>query len=198
MDDKKRKTVLIVICMLAAGICYSCSGNHVREQAVLETSVSETLAGSTEEGLEESEQSQPVCCYVHICGEVESPGVYQVNEKSRIFEVVERAGGYTAQAVTDYLNMAETVYDGMKLVVPAIGEDPGEYPADSRFEDKKVNLNTATKDELMTLKGIGEARAADIISYRETHGGYKSIEDIMKVPGIKDAAFQKIKDDITV
>lgn len=194
MDDKKRKTLLIVICMLTAGICYSCSGNHVREQAVLETSVSETPAGS----MEETEFSPPACCYVHICGEVESPGVYEVNEGSRIFEVVELAGGYTDQASGDYLNMAETVCDGMKLVVPAAGEEPEDSSSEGQVYDKRVNLNTATKDELMTLKGIGEARAADIISYREGHGRFESVEDIMKVPGIKDAAFQKIKDDITV
>ena len=65
-------------------------------------------------------------------------------------------------------------------------------------EKVKVNLNTATREELMTLKGIGEAKADDIIAYRESHGGFQKIEDIKKISGIKDAAFEKIKDDITV
>ena len=70
-------------------------------------------------------------------------------------------------------------------------------PADKQGQSR-VNLNTATKEEFMTLKGIGESRAEDIIRYREESGGFRSIEDIMKVPGIKDAGFQKIKDRITV
>lgn len=194
MEQINRKTVLVVICMLAAGICYSCSGKNSREEAFLETAALESSAFSETEGTAAS----PACCYVHICGEVNAPGVYEVSEGSRIFEVVELAGGYTAQAASDYLNMAETVKDGMKLIVPAVGEEAELDSFGGSYDDKKVNLNTATKEELMTLKGIGEARAADIISYREKHGEFQTVEDIMKVPGIKDAAFQKIKEDIFV
>ena len=73
------------------------------------------------------------------------------------------------------------------------GSEPGGSAA-----KEKVNLNTATREELMTLKGIGEAKADDIIAYRESHGGFQKIEDIKKISGIKNAAFEKIKDDITV
>lgn len=193
MEQINRKTVLIVICMLAAGICYSCSGEGGREETFLETAVLESSVFSEAE----TETASPVCCYVHICGEVKSPGVYEVLEGSRVFEVVELAGGYTESAAGDYLNMAETVKDGMKLIVPAKGEEALLQPSVGEY-DKKVNLNTAAKEELMTLKGIGEARAADIISYREKHGEFRSVEEIMNIPGIKDAAFQKIKDDIVV
>ena len=83
--------------------------------------------------------------------------------------------------------------------VPAdgAGVDAGTYVQESAGSGK-VNINTADAAQLMTLKGIGEARAADIIAYRDSKGPFQSIEDIMKVPGIKDAAFEKIKDDITV
>lgn len=194
MEQINRKTLLVVICMLTAGICYSCSGKSGREEAFLETAALETSVFSETEG----EAASPACCYVHICGEVNAPGVYELAEGSRIFEVVELAGGYTDQAAADYLNMAETVKDGMKLIVPAVGEEASLQTSGGSYDDKKVNLNTATKEELMTLKGIGEARAADIISYREKQGEFQTVEDIMKVPGIKDAAFQKIKDDIVV
>ena len=103
------------------------------------------------------------------------------------------------------LNLAETLKDGMKLEVPsesqaeewkAQGIKPAADPeAKARH---MVNLNTATREELMSLRGIGESRAEDIIRYRETYGGFQSIEDIMNVSGIKDAAFEKIKDSITV
>lgn len=145
--------------------------------------------------------------YVHICGEVVSPGVYELKEGSRVFQAIEKAGGVTDQAAAEYLNMAEQVKDGMKIVVPgkeeveaakARGEISFRAEASSNVQKAKVNLNTATKEELMTLRGVGEAKANDILKYRESHGGFQRIEDIMKISGIKDAAFQKIKDDITV
>jgi competence protein ComEA len=145
--------------------------------------------------------------YVHICGEVVSPGVYELKEGSRVFQAIEKAGGVTDQAAAEYLNMAEQVKDGMKIVVPgkeeveaakARGEFSLQAEASSNVQKTKVNLNTATKEELMTLRGVGEAKANDILKYRESHGGFQKIEDIMKISGIKDAAFQKIKEDITV
>ncbi|WP_349946944.1 helix-hairpin-helix domain-containing protein [Lacrimispora sp. BS-2] len=145
--------------------------------------------------------------YVHICGEVVSPGVYELKEGSRVFQAIEKAGGVTDRAAAEYLNMAEQVKDGMKIVVPgkeeveaakARGEISLQAEASSSVQKNKVNLNTATKEELMTLRGVGEAKANDILKYRESHGGFQKIEDIMKISGIKDAAFQKIKDDITV
>ena len=105
----------------------------------------------------------------------------------------------------DYLNLAETLRDGMKLEVPSESqvkewEAQGIKPAaDPEAKTRSmVNLNTATREELMSLRGIGESRAEDIIRYRETYGGFQPIEDIMNVSGIKDAAFEKIKDSITV
>lgn len=145
--------------------------------------------------------------YVHICGEVVSPGVYELQEGSRVFQAIEKAGGFTDQAGAEYLNMAERVTDGMKILVlnkeeaeaaKARGELSLPAEASSKAQKTKVNLNTATKEELMTLRGIGEAKANDILKYRESRGGFQKIEDIMKISGIKDAAFQKIKEDITV
>lgn len=260
------KIAVIFICVLAAGICYSCNGRQegwesgelpvlnasgeaeiVRGEEVQEGN-GETKydeggvkeygeAGETAEPSDPSEALQassseraPVSvCYVHICGEVVMPGVYEMEEGSRIFQVVERAGGFTERAASQYLNMAQIVSDGMKIVVPdgdslegakryGIDSASGSGSADSMgagvvvpgtnaagygsaaggAAKEKVNLNTATREELMTLKGIGEAKADDIIAYRESHGGFQKIEDIKKISGIKNAAFEKIKDDITV
>lgn len=162
---------------------------------------SQSRAGMDPAGWEE-------VCYVHICGAVANPGVYQVAKGQRIYQVVERAGGYTQEAAEDYLNLAAEVADGMKLVVPTREEllmEPGMdlygIPGTQETAEGKtgkVNLNTAAKEALMGLSGIGEAKAGDIIRYREEHGGFQKIEDIMKVPGIKDSAFQKIKDEVTV
>ena len=139
--------------------------------------------------------------YVHICGEVNAPGVYRVLEGSRIFQAVEQAGGFTDDAASEYLNLAELTEDGMKIDVPSVEEvENGEFPVseDAASAGGKVNINKADEKELMTLTGIGESRAADIIRYREENGGFQTVEDIMKVPGIKEGAFEKIKDNISV
>lgn len=159
---------------------------------------------------------EPGDCFVYVCGEVRSPGVYCMKEGQRIFEAVEQAGGFTEQAVREYLNLADQISDGMKVFVPNVEQvqsgqvmqenvssgTPGEkdLPESGKTGtvSAKVNLNTASKEELMTLRGIGSARAEDIIRYRETNGRFQKIEEIKKVSGIKDAAFEKIKDQITV
>ena len=124
-----------------------------------------------------------------------------------MYQVVEEAGGFLEEAAADYLNMADAVSDGMKLVVPyadeleagqAYGETGQAAAGVSASGPAKINVNTADKAALMTLKGIGESRAEDIIRYREQNGGFQKIEDIMNVSGIKDASFEKIRDDITV
>lgn len=162
-----------------------------------------------------SDETGTQICYVYICGEIVNPGVYRMEEGSRVFQTVELAGGFTEQAAVEYLNMADTVQDGMKLVVPSkseleegqkyglnpgLGADSGSAlnGAGASLAPVKVNLNTAGREELMTLKGIGEAKADDIIKYRKEQGPFRRIEDIMKISGIKEAAFQKIKNDITV
>lgn len=203
-----RRGVMVVALVAMAGFCHSCDkGSEVvslkAETAQEPPSESENAALALSDG---DEEQMLAVCYVHICGAVAHPGVYEMQEGQRIYQAVELAGGYTQEAASDYLNLAETVADGMKLVVPArdelLSESEGNLygtaAKSSETEPVRVNLNTATKEQLMELSGIGEARAGDIIRYRETHGGFQAIEDIMKVPGIKDAAFQKIKDQVTV
>lgn len=192
-----------------------------------ETSACAAMAGegeseqSAESGndMETAALSEPEVCYVYVCGEVFSPGVYIVSEGARIYEAVDLAGGFTQQAAESWLNLAEPVTDGMKLEIPSRAQvkDPSwlaQHPYGSTDgsgtvngagtrsaaspEAALVNINTASLEELMTLKGIGSSRAEDIIRYREEAGGFTKIEDIMKVPGIKNTAFQKIKENITV
>lgn len=248
MKYQKIKIALIVLCVLAAGFCYSVS--RYREGKAEEISLEEVLpdldednkakeasgdrksgsdrngesAGSDETAEEgklnsvgrmsagdnSSESGTPApSFYVHICGEVISPGVYELEDGSRVFQAVEKAGGLTENAAAEYLNMAERISDGMKIVVLSKEEAEaakarGELSISSSAEKQeqgqksRINLNTATKEELMTLRGIGKAKADDILQYRKSRGGFQKIEDIMKISGIKDAAFQKIKEDITV
>ncbi len=152
-------------------------------------------------------------CYVYVCGAVNTPGVYELEPGSRAYEAIELAGGTTDDAASTAINLAEEVYDGEQLYVPTWDEynngwEPESTTAatdtevgaadDTDSVSALVNINTATKDELMTLSGIGESKAEAIISYREENGDFSQIEDIMLVSGIKEAAYEKIKDYITV
>lgn len=136
--------------------------------------------------------------YVHICGEVMNPGVYEVPADARICDVLLMAGGFTEAAATDCVNMAEKVADGMQVVIPTVEEA---YEAAERAADEaagRVNLNTASAEQLCTLPGIGESRAKAIIAYREEHGGFETAEEIMQVSGIKEGMYEKLKELIYV
>lgn len=229
------KILLTALCVLAAGTAYRISREieapdtdtqtlFLTEEEAEEDGDSldaadidknaEDAAEAEKAPSQETSEEGEARCYVHICGEVNRPGVYEMAEDSRVFQVVEEAGGFTGEAAEGYLNMAGPIADGMKIVVPAEADLEGmeRYGTDADSlgaaqsgmghtgsrEGRKVNLNTADPEELMTLTGIGQARAEDIVRFRTDYGPFEKIEDVMKVSGIKDAAFEKIKDDITV
>ena len=135
--------------------------------------------------------------FVDVRGAVAVPGVYELPEKSRVFQAVEAAGGLLPEAKDELVNQAAELTDGQQVYIPFEGEAVQEA-ADQAETDGRVNINTAGAEELMTLPGVGEAKAADIIAYREANGGFSSPEDIMQVSGIKDAMFQKIRDKIKI
>lgn len=210
------KILVILIFILVSGGCYSLKttdGAEVLSAAISKADTNAAVLPETAaaEGAEmivpkEEPQTPKKLCYVHICGAVAEPGVYQVAEGERIFRVVELAGGYTGDAVPEYLNLAAEVADGMKLMVPTAAEfatmenrlftaADGQEPVS---DTGKINLNTATKEQLIKLSGIGEAKAEAILKYRKEHGNFVRPEDIMNIPGIKQAAFDRIKDEITI
>lgn len=145
---------------------------------------------------------------VYVCGAVKDPGVYMLEPGSRVCDAIDAAGGLLSEASITYWNQAEQVYDGEMIEIPTAEEAKqllesasqsiaaeGEDPATT---DSRININTASKAELTELPGIGDTKAAAIISYRETHGNFTSIEDIMNVSGIKEGSFEKIKDLIRI
>ncbi|MCD8020149.1 MAG: helix-hairpin-helix domain-containing protein [Clostridiales bacterium] len=167
--------------------------------------------------------------FVHICGCVKNPGLYELPEGIRAGNAIEEAGGFTKKADQTAVNLAEILADGVQLYIPAEGETggtvAGQSGENSMFgqtdgtsvsgqsdtaaegnvsgsgavdSEGRVNINEASLEELMTLSGIGEARAQAILSYREENGSFSSIEDIKNVSGIGDGIFDKIKDKIIV
>lgn len=158
--------------------------------------------------------------YVHICGAVEKPGVYILAAGSRVYEGVAAAGGFRKDACEDFINQAGILQDGQRLVIPT-EEEAKAARADDSYQalwqeevqktetagmaensagrtDGLININTATESELSGIPGIGAGKAAAIVQYRQENGNFASVEDIMKVSGIKEGTFEKIKDKITV
>ncbi len=145
--------------------------------------------------------------FVHVCGEVVTPGVYRLNAGARVYEAIEAAGGMTQEGVQEGLNMASVLTDGMQVIVYSkeeVASGQGndtynqEFSNESHSQDEKININTASLEQLKQLSGIGDAKAQAIIDYRNEHGPFETISDIMKISGIKEAAFNKIKDFIQV
>lgn len=146
-------------------------------------------------------QSQTFIC-VYVCGAVKEQGVYEVPEGSRLYEVIAQAGGMLDSADDMYLNLAREVRDGEQIVVLTSEQtkraDGSLMTEELRSSSTLVNINSASVEELTTISGIGESRAKAIIEYREQYGAFQTKESIMKVSGIKEALYAKIKDKITV
>ena len=135
---------------------------------------------------------------VYITGEVKSPGVYYVEEGARLDNLLDICGGVTDQADIEKLNLAQKLSDGEKITILKKEEDLSLEETESEIlEEEKVNINKASKEELMSLDGIGEATANKIIEYRKENE-FLIIEDIMNVSGIGETKFNNIKDDICV
>lgn len=149
---------------------------------------------------------------VDISGEIITPGVVKLQEGSRIIDAITAAGGKTEDADLSKVNLAYILDDGVQLYIPRYNEklekeivqtEPGvgiiqEGINTTSKKDSKVNINTANKEKLATLPGIGEGTAEKIIEYRSKTGKFKAIDEIKKIPGIGESKFKSLKDKITI
>ena len=159
--------------------------------------------------------------FVHVCGAVRREGVYKLPPDARVVDAIRAAGGCTKKAASYGINQAEALKDGVQVYVPTKAELKKETNGADRVlasigvegvrtglssqgvnsgegGDALININLATKEELMKLNGVGEAKAELIITYRQAKGGFRDIKDIMKIKGIKQKFFDKIKDKICI
>ena len=168
-----------------------------KEEAVEESEavVTTVLAEKTEEST-----TLEAVIFVDIKGEVKKPGVYQMKVGDRVRDAIDAAGGLTAEADSQKVNLAQRVEDQMVIVVPKVGEEAEAIPAGvtskETSKEGKVNINTATVEELKTLKGVGEKKAEAIIEYRKKNGSFKTKEDLMKVRGIGKKLFESFEERI--
>lgn len=190
---------VIVIILVGRGMMAS----STKEKVMVTNAVNTTR-------MEETTTMMPQNCYVDIKGEVLRPGVYEFSCESRIQEVIKKAGGFTEEADETKINLAQKISDQMQIIVPNLhskqeegvtegnsekGNSSNTTPSNSK--QGTVNINTATLEELQTIKGIGKKKAEAILQYRKEHGPFRTKEDLLQVKGIGKKALEAIESQVT-
>ena len=213
---KKQKIIIsiVIIILFTLVLIYVYQNLYVDDSEIILSNNINNVTENTNEIETIEEKNDEEIVVVHIIGEVNNPGVVTLPEGSRIIDAINMAGGKTEEADLSKINLAYIVEDGTQIYIPRINENLNQVNLisdgarigviinDSNVEenkvDAKVNINTANKEKLETLPGIGETTAQKIIDYRESNGKFKTIEDIKNVSGIGEAKYESLKDKITV
>ena len=193
--------VLAVIVIILVGRVMMASST--KEKVMVTNAVNTTR-------VEETTTMMPQNCYVDIKGEVLRPGVYEFSCESRIQEVIKKAGGFTEEADEIKINLAQKISDQMQMIVPNVNskQEGGVTEGNSEkgnlsnttpsnLKQGTVNINTATLEELQTIKGIGKKKAEAILQYRKEHGAFRTKEDLLQVKGIGKKALEAIESQVT-
>ena len=194
------KKLMIKIFIMLFICCLLTACKDKKDYVSLSDETTQSDTDSKQESSVKDETSDNVVVYVH--GAVKKPGVYVLHSGDRVYQAVDMAGGMTSDAEKRALNLAETVSDEQDIYIMTKKEYGEKYESNDKekqsMSETLVNINTADNKMLMSLQGIGEAKAAAIIAYREENGLFTSKEDIKKVSGIGDATYTNIKDLITI
>ncbi|RKW29977.1 MAG: hypothetical protein D8B48_00425 [Granulicatella sp.] len=190
---------VIVIILVGRGMMAS----STKEKVMVTNAVNTTR-------VEETTTMMPQNCYVDIKGEVLRPGVYEFSCESRMQEVIKKAGGFTEEADETKINLAQKISDQMQIIVPNLhskqeggvtegNSEKGNLSNTTPSNSKQgtVNINTATLEELQTIKGIGKKKAEAILQYRKEHGAFRTKEDLLQVKGIGKKALEAIESQVT-
>lgn len=209
---KRRKIIIIIIVILTIIIFKNINSSTNEYSEIGQNEILVTQNNSTENL--ETEEEKKNMIIVHIAGEVKKTGIVEVQEGSRISDVIELAGGLTEKADIDNVNLAYVVNDGIKINIPSIDDETdvkqnyivgdsgsnviiGAQSSENKSVSK-VNINKASQTELETLPGIGPSLAIRIIEYRDQNGKFKSIEEIKNVSGIGDIKYSNIENCISI
>lgn len=189
--DKKDKIIIALV--IGVVLILAKNFNERNDQILIEKNDEqvENIIGEKEDNQEVKKIKK-----VHISGEVNKAGVYEIEDDDRLDDLVKKAGGLTENADLNSINLSMILEDEMRIIIPNINDtdkniDP--MPLMDSTDDEKININTASKEELMTLPNIGEKRADSILEYRENNK-FEKIEDIKNVSGIGDKFFEQLKD----
>ena len=186
-----------VLCLIIVGIMYVVSR---QPQQPIPNPVYQTQVYIAD-GAEEVKPEVPVYIIVHVVGEVNRPGVVSIPAGSRALAAIEAAGGETEYADLLRINLATVLSDAMQIIVPRIGQASGDvFIGGSATQEASglININTASSAELQTLTGIGPVIAQNIINFRETHGPFASVDELINVPRIGAATLENLRPFVTV
>lgn len=221
MENKKKILISIglIVVLIIGFIIYTLNNKQNDELDMNSFLVGENSDGNMEKQEENVESVNKIDekvaeIAVHITGEIKKAGIVYLPEGSRLVDAIEKAGGETKDADLSQVNLAYQLQDGEKVYIPNKKEKVEKYITQgngnnvvsegaktsntSKGDNNRVNINTATQNELDSLPGIGPATAQKIIDYRETNGDFNKIEDLQNVKGIGESKFSEIKDKITV
>lgn len=200
-----KRIFLLSVVVMTALHCLGCKGSEsvLKEMDTVVEEVQEPEVDQEESDVQtEAEET----IFVDVCGAVQQPGVYELPAGSRIFQAIALAGGLTEEAESRLINQAVVLTDGQQIRVYTKEESENQQIAAAADQnagvqgtaETKINLNQADKNTLMTLPGIGEAKAEAILVYRQEKGRFSSVEELMQVEGIKDKLYEKLKDKVMV
>lgn len=202
---KREKIIVSLLILIVAGfIGEQYYVNHLRLPGIVVESQNSNEASeiTLKEERKEEKAHEEEWILVDICGEVFCPGVVKLRKGDRIVDGINLAGGLLKSADRSQVNLARVLLDGEQIYIPKIGENvkminnPKGIGGNAKSD--KVNINTALLDEIETLGGIGKVLGERILKYRETHGRFNDIKEIMKVSGVGEKKFESIKDSISI
>lgn len=203
--NRKRIMILIgsaLFLCLSGMFCYMIETQTKKEETWISTENVVTMDNGNASNVDEIESSNEKetkeSIKVYICGAVNTPGVYELSSGERLVDLLDLCGGFLEEADSTCVNLAQYLEDGEKIYIMTKEEQKTAIDQKEEESDCRININTATLEELMTLPGIGKAKAERIITYREQTTHFASIDEIMKIDGIKDCVYKKIKDFIKI
>jgi competence protein ComEA len=188
-----KKKLIAVLVLLILIIVYLFIRSDVQNDISFEENLAPVI-NERSQNMDTAIEEEPIIMKVDVKGAVNSPGVYVAMEGERIIDLINKAGGFTSKADQNQVNLSQHVEDEMMILVPVLGEI-AENPQNSSSnpQNSLVNLNKASESELQTLPGIGPSKALAIIEYRETNGGFQTVEDLKKISGIGEKTFEKLE-----
>ena len=209
---KYKKLIFLVATVIMIGVILFLKKTpaplELEEQSVeSQTQITEEMTSI--EKVSSSQENADGPYYVDIKGAVKKPGMYAFTKNDRVYDGIKKAGGLTKEAADEKIDFAQKLEDQMTVIIPKKGEkikevirQPKEVEnnnsdvANTTEAHGKININTATKEQLQTISGIGEKRAQDIIDYRQKQGSFKSLDDLNKVTGIGPKTLAKLKESL--
>lgn len=202
MQQLLKKNLFIILILLAIVITIFITNKSKVIDDPASDPVELTLA--TDDPIVESAnevEAAPEEFMIDVKGEVRQPGVYTVDVNARVIDVITIAGGFTDTADQNQVNLAQKIHDEMVVFIPKPGEIIEGIESIQMVEANQsegIRLNSATKEEIQSLNGIGPSKAEAIVTYREENGPFKSVDELLNVSGIGEKTLEKFKDEIIV